>query len=102
MKPFLAAGITLFAASTALAHPGWGIVQDSKGNVFFTDTKQVWKIAPDGTLSIALADVHTHELAVDADDNVYGEHLWYVGATQQWRHRVWRLAPNGSVNDVIS
>lgn len=35
---------------TALAHPGIGIVMDSKGNVFYTDLKQVWKISPDGTV----------------------------------------------------
>lgn len=30
------------------AHPGIGIVMDSKGNVFYTDLKQVWKIDPLG------------------------------------------------------
>jgi hypothetical protein len=62
-----------------MAHPGVGIVQDSRGNVFLTDLKQVWKIAPDGQRSVAVPNVHTHELILDKDDNLYGEHLWYEG-----------------------
>ena len=31
------------------AHPGIGIVKDSKGNIYYTDLKQVWKIALDGS-----------------------------------------------------
>src|SRR5262245_19545380 len=88
----------LAMASVAEAHPGVGIVQDSRENVFYTDLKQVWKIAPDGTKSVAVAGVHTHELCLDSDDNLYGEHLWYEGdATQKWGHRVWRLKPDGTL-----
>ena len=84
------------------AHPGIGIVRDSKGNVFFTDLKHVWKLTPGGTKSIAVHDVHTHELWIDTDDNLYGEHLWYEGdATGKWGHRVWKLAPNGTLTDII-
>ncbi len=102
MKALLGPLIVMLSATTALAHPGWGIVQDSRGNVFFTDTRQVWKITPDGRVSVAVANVHTHELCVDAGDNLYGEHLWYEGdATGKWGHRVWRLRPDGTVGDVI-
>jgi sugar lactone lactonase YvrE len=94
--------VMLSATTTALAHPGWGIVQDSRGNVFFTDTIQVWKIAPDGKVSLAVGRVHTHELCIDASDNLFGEHLWYEGdATGKWGHRVWRYRPDGSVADVV-
>jgi hypothetical protein len=84
------------------AHPGVGIVQDSRGNVFFTDLKQVWKITPDGKQSVAVPKVHTHELFLDGEDNLYGEHLWYEGdATKKWGHRVWRLKPDGTLSDII-
>ena len=34
---------------------GGGIIlQDSAGNVFFTDLKQVWRVAPDGRMSVAV------------------------------------------------
>lgn len=81
----------LFSVVTASAHPGIGIVQDRHGCVFFTDTKQVCKIAPDDTMSVAVPGVHTHELCLDANGNLYGEHLWYEGdASKRWGHRVWR------------
>jgi len=102
MKALLGLPILLVSVATAQAHPGVGIVQDSRGNVFFTDTKQVWRITPDGKKSVAVPNVHTHELYIDAKDNLYGEHLWYEGdATKKWGHRVWRLNPDGIVSDVI-
>lgn len=102
MKALLGLPILLLSVATAQAHPGVGIVQDRRGNVFFTDTKQVWKITPDGGKSVAVHDVHTHELCLDAEDNLYGEDLWYEGdASGKWGHRVWRLQPDGVVKDVI-
>jgi len=77
------------------AHPGTGIVCDRTGNIFYTDLKNVYKIAPNGEKTIALAHVHTHELALDSADNLYGEHLWYTGeADNRWRRYVWRLSPS--------
>lgn len=85
-----------------MAHPGIGIVEDSSGNVFYTDLAQVWRIAPDGTRSVAVPGVHTHELAVDRNDTLYGEHLWFNGeAAGTWAHRVWKRTKDGAVTDVI-
>jgi len=93
----------LAAGATPLfAHPGVGIVMDSRGNVFYTDLERVWKIAPDGSRTVAVGNVHTHELYLDARGNLYGEHLWYEGeAANRWGHRVWRRAPDGAVADVV-
>lgn len=97
----LAAGV-LGAASPALAHPSWGIVRDSKGNIYYTDLEQVWRLAPDGTKAIAVPGVHTHELYIDVGDNLFGEHSWYEGeATNRWGYRVWRRSPDGSVANVV-
>jgi hypothetical protein len=103
----ISAALSTFALITALAspasaHPGIGIVRDSRGNIFYTDLRHVWMVAPDGTRSVAVRDVHTHELCLDADDNLYGEHLRYEGdATRIWRHRVWKRSPDGVISDVI-
>jgi hypothetical protein len=79
-----------------------GIVEDSAGNVFYTDLKQVWRIAPDGTKTVAVPDVHTHELCLDGEDALYGEHLWYDGdATKTWGHRVWQRTRDGAVREVV-
>jgi hypothetical protein len=102
MKKLLCMLILLSSAAIVEAHPGVGIVQDSRGNLFYTDLKQVWKITPDGKKSVAVPNVHTHELCVDAEDNLYGEHLWYEGeATNKWGHRVWCLRRDGTIVDVI-
>lgn len=46
----------------AAAHPAINAVIDPQSAVFFSDTRQVWRIAQDGTKSVAVPDVHTHEL----------------------------------------
>lgn len=84
-------------------HPGIGIVRDSKGYVYYTDLKQVWQVSSDGkNKKVVVSGVHTHELAMDKDDNLYGEHLWYEGEkTDKWGHYVWKRSPNGTVSKVI-
>src|SRR5262245_49664858 len=91
--------VVLLPVARTHAHPGVGIVEDSRGNVYFTDLKQVWRIAPDGRMSLAVPAVHTHELCLDGDDALYGEHLWGEGGL--WRHRVWRLSRDGKLDDVV-
>ncbi len=102
MKRLLWTTALLLAAAPAGAHPSVSVVMDSRGNVYYSDLKQVWKIAPDGKKSIAVANVHTHELYVDAEDNLYGEHLWYEGeAIDKWGHYVWRLGADGKLTKSI-
>lgn len=92
----------LWAAKTD-AHPGVGVVMDSKGNVFYTDLDHVWKISPDGELSIAVKNVHTHELYMDENDDLYGEHEWYEGeATDKWGNSVWCLSSTGELEQAIA
>lgn len=95
---FLAAGCCLLFSLNLEAHPGIGIVKDSKGNIFYTDLKQVWKISPQGTRTKVVADVHSHELYIDPKDNLYGEHLWYNGENlDTWGHYAWCLKNNGTL-----
>jgi streptogramin lyase len=84
----------------AAAHPGVGIVIDPQGNVFYTDLAHVWRIAPDGRKSIAVRDVHTHELAVDDAGYLVGEDSEYLGG-DHYRHRIWRRSPAGQITDVV-
>ena len=99
---FLFSFLLLITARPAAAHPGSGIVIDRSGNVFYTDLVHVWRIAHDGSKSIAVRDVHTHELAIDSAGVVYGEDNRYiVGSGDKYRHRIWRRLPNGRVEDVI-
>ena len=94
-------GIAL-CTSLAAAHPGIGVVVDSRGNIFYTDLKHVWKVDPQGRKSIAVSNVHTHELYLDAAGNLFGEHLWYEGdRTGKWGYRVWQLSASGELTDII-
>lgn len=94
--------LLLVSSGSLLAHPGMGIVEDSKGNVYYTDLKQVWKISPSGQKSVVVPGVHTHELFIDDKDFIFGEHLWYNGEQRDtWGHYVWRLSPSGTVEKVI-
>ncbi|WP_297693298.1 hypothetical protein [uncultured Eudoraea sp.] len=92
----------IFSSVDLGAHPGVGIVMDSKGNVFYTDLSHVWKISNNGELSIAVKNVHTHELYIDEEDNLYGEHEWYEGeATDKWGNYVWCLGNDGIFEKTI-
>lgn len=82
-------------SSVAFAHPGIGIVVDRRGNVFYTDLTQVWRISPDGKKTVAVPNVHTHELGIDANGNLRGEHLWNVG--ERWFQYTWQLSPDGAL-----
>ena len=98
MKNIFLTGALLLLFCLVFAHPGIGIVKDSKGNIFYTDLKQVWKIDPSGNKTIVVKGVHTHELSIDEQDNLYGEHLWYNGeAKDTWGHYAWCLKNNSEL-----
>lgn len=88
-------------SATAFADPGVGIVLDKNGNLFYTDLKQVWMIKPNGSKSIAVPDVHTHELYLSKDGKLYGEHLWYNGEQMNtWGYYLWCRLANGEIIKV--
>ena len=102
MKKLLISIFIFSFTITARAHPGIGIVKDSRGNIFYTDLKQVWKISSEEGKIVAVPQVHSHELFIDAEDNLYGEHLWYNGEKlDTWGHYVWCLHPNGKLDTVM-
>src|SRR5690606_18864547 len=101
MKIFCTIGFLLIAVCV-IAHPGVGIVMDSNGNVFYTDLKQVWQIDPKGKKSVVVRNVHTHELYMDEQDDLYGEHLWYNGEKlDTWGHYVWKEAVDVKFEKII-
>lgn len=94
--------LLLLTNNFSFAHPAVGIVRDSKGNTYYTDLVHVWKLSPGGKRSIAVHRVHTHELYIDANDDLYGEHLWYNGETRNtWGHYVWCLRNNNKLDTII-
>lgn len=101
LRPALFVFSFLFACMGS-AHPGIGIVMDSQGNVYYTDLVHVWRISADGDVTIAVENVHTHELYIDDSDNLYGEHEWYEGeATDKWGNYVWCLSSDGVLEKTV-
>ena len=102
MKRIIFIGVFNAIVLCSHAHPGVGIVMDSKGNVFYTDLTHVWKIDTNGNKSLAVRNVHTHELYVDEHDNLFGEHLWYdANRPSDWAHFIWRLSAGGRYEKII-
>lgn len=93
--------LIFFGLGKTFAHPSVSIVMDSKGNVYYSDLRQVWKIDPQGTKEVVVRNVHTHELFLDRNDNLYGEHLWYENGTGTWKHYVWRLTADKKLEKII-
>ena len=84
----------------AAAHPGIGIVADKMGNIYYTDLQNVYRING-GQKSIAVPGVHTHELYLDARDNLYGQHEITV-SDHEFRHYLWRRWPDGKLDTLVS
>lgn len=97
-KFLLLVGLFLFSLP-ALAHPSISIVVDSQGNIFYSDLERVWMIRPDGTMIVAVDNVHTHELWIDQNDILYGEDVTNVG--DNYRHRIWKRNPNGQIENEL-
>ena len=92
----------LFIFCTATAHPGIGIVKDSKGFIYYTDLVNVYRIDPaTEKKTIVVRGLHTHELYIDKNDNLFGEHLWFVdNGINQFDHFQWRLNTKGKLDTI--
>jgi hypothetical protein len=85
-------------AGAALAHPPYGLVVDGEGNAYFSDLEAVWRVAPDGRMSLFRPGedgVHVHELVLAADGAVEGDVNRYDPSTQIYRTAIWRRSPDG-------
>jgi hypothetical protein len=90
------------APSLASGHPSWSVVRDPRlGVVYYSDLTQVWKVDSMGRRTVAVPRVHTHELMLDADGNLFGEDLQATNGGKDWRHRVWKLGADGRLTDLI-
>lgn len=72
---------------------------DSKGNIFYTDLKHIWKQTPGGQKTIVVENVHSHELYMDKHDNLFGEHYWHESEERLF-HYEWFLSSSGELKKV--
>jgi hypothetical protein len=94
-----AIALLILIVPRAEGHEGWGIVADTRGRIFFTDTARniVWRLDPDGTRVPVLEDTHTHALVSIGDGSVYGTHADPVAAIGT----VWRIDQDGRVHTIL-
>lgn len=95
---------TLAKASLAAAHPPYGLAADPAGNVYFSDLEAVWRLTPDGSLSIfrpAVPGRHVHALAMAPDGAVEGDQNHYDPETQRFYTGLWRRTLAGAERDIV-
>ncbi len=86
----------------ALAHPGIGLVYDGKKTIYFTDLVHVWKLdITTGEPEIFLENIHTHELYLDPQGHLYGEHYWYVESEGKFKNYIWKADEKGILTKII-
>ncbi|MES2797299.1 MAG: hypothetical protein V4683_15105 [Bacteroidota bacterium] len=101
LKYFSIVFLNILTLVKVLAHPAIGIVKNSKGEIFFTDTQRIWKISSNGKSKlVVVSNVHTHELSIDKNDNIYGEHLWY--GSSKWSHYIWKYSYDGKFSKHVT
>jgi hypothetical protein len=94
----------LFRPGDAAAHPPYGMPVDRGGNVYFSDLEAVWKLAPDGRLSLfrpAVPARHVHELAITPDGAVEGDQNSYDPATERFYSGLWRRTMDGRETEPV-
>ena len=83
------------------AHPGIGLVYDGNKTIYYTDLKQVWKLNIEtGEKEVVVKDVHTHELYLDKEGSLYGEHYWYLESEVKFKNYIWKMNPDGVLNKI--
>jgi len=93
--------ILLLFPVLAQAHPGIGIVIDSKGNIYYSDLQRVWKLS-NGTRTVVIPNVHTHELYIDQHDNLFGSDEEFDSSRDRFYHYLWVYHPTGKLDTLIA
>lgn len=97
--------LCVLLASSASAHPAWGIVADRHNQIYFSDLETIWKIDAQGKLAVFRAGVrgrHTHDLNIDEAGNLYGADNSYEPSTQRFFSAVWRMTPAGGFSYLLA
>ena len=101
IKIIIVITLGLYYSSLGIAHPGWGIEHDSKGNLFFTDiiNKTIWKLDKEGNLSAFSKEKWSHQLIIDNNDNIFICNEEYkIG--NGW-NSVIKISPDGDESYII-
>ncbi len=92
MRALRLALLVLLFASTASAHPAWGIAVARDGTIYFSDLEAIWKLDARGQLTKIREGVHgrhVHDITLDDQGNLLGldERLWKMTAANgNWKY----------------
>ncbi len=93
--------ITLIFTQICWSHPGIGLVYDGDHTIYYTDLSHIWQMdTRTGEKKIAIENIHSHELYLDKEGNLYGEHYWYDDADDVFRNYIWKMEPGGNTSKV--
>lgn len=98
-RAILSVLLLLAAAHAARANSIASVVVAPDGSIYFSDyvRNRIWKVAPDGTLTQAVRDKHTHHLVIDQNGTLYGEHH-PPGSREPV---LWERAPDGTISEIF-
>ncbi len=102
MKRILLTLLLVVLAQTILvAHPGIGLVFDGKQTIYYTDLEHIWAVdTKNGVSTIFIENVHSHELWLDENGNLFGEHYWFDEQNNVFKHYIWRSSPEGELEKI--
>jgi hypothetical protein len=84
-----------------MAHPPIGLVYDGLNTIYYTDLDHIWKLdTRTGISEIYRENIHSHELFLDEEGNLYGEHYWYAESEGQFKNYLWKISIN-SIFQII-
>lgn len=92
----------LCLCSLVFAHPGYGIVADGRGNIYFTDISRqtIWKIDPGKELQAIAQGKWSHQLWMDSNDNLYFTDEEEIEG--QRGYSLWKFSADGKITELIS
>lgn len=101
MKLLFFIWVAILLPNCLWAHPGIGIVADSKGIIYFSDLFNIYKIISDKK-SIVIPNVHAHELYIDSADALVGEDVQYDAVLNKFYYQLWKLTAAGDFSWTTS
>ena len=97
--------VVFLSASNIPAHPAWGIVVDSRKQIYFSDLETIYKIDAQRKLSIfriGVSGQHIHDITIDAEDNIYGVDNSYNPQTETYPRALWKMSIQGEFSYLVS
>lgn len=90
------------------AHPSWGIVVNSSGEIFFSDVLHggegtIWKIDKKERLTPIMKEYHAHPLHIDKNDVLWASANRYITGLIEGdgEHVLTKIYPNGKKEELI-